>query len=1467
MERLGKSKFFRFVTMVLVLAMILGTSSQSALASTQSFGQNSNYLQTNYLPDSKVLEDAESIDVSNEYIIKYKESAVKNETKKEQILESTEENFSDWGVSVEDEGNKDIALISADQNLTPKEEENLIESLQEDKNITHVEKNHEVKAFGTQDVKPLALTEAGEQQWGTDAIRAQQAWDMIPEETSKVRVAVVDTGIDPTHPDLEGRVIDGTTVIEYTSSGSKYSDDGRDDHGHGTHVAGIIGAVWNNSKGIDGVVGKIDIEILPVKVLNNAGQGSKYDIINGITYAADHGSSIINLSLGSNYSSELEAEAIRYAQNKGCLVVAAAGNDGFNVSMTYPASYDNVLSVGATDSANQRAYFSNYGETLDLAAPGSEIISSVPKRIALQEKAAGEPIYGDDDEGYFVSWSGTSMACPHVVGVAALYKAINPKSEGFDIGNHLINTAQDVGDIGKDIETGAGVVDAAAALGEDIIKTPLLIKSPKAGTELYETVNLTAQVNTTMEIKNLKFYLDFQESGNEIASIPCNPENAFYQYEWDTNKVSDGDHDILAAVFNENGDQVGETKNVSINILNTITNGFTLQIKDPDGKGADNASYLIYGKKDDGSYKYLKRGNSTDLGFARVKGLDKDLSEYKIFVTGSFNNNGGVKQYLYQRDFTNDRLGEKISIRGENAKEVTVDAITENESDIKSAYLKLEPAYKVNEQTQYFDMISPWSIVLGETIFVDSGEYKGQLYSAPSSFNSSAQGQTAYYLVDNFDIQDINSSMNFDYKDSTEVVPEFPVRVTGKIMLEQINGESTIPFISGNISGSKIYITPGSKYKVYANMREELSTSDKMLKMERPSPLQVEEKQVIVPFDTNIQVTKFEPKSGIKKDNDIYYMNVGGTMSTENIFEDINGSKIADSGNTAPTFSLYKIVDGEKTLVYERTDSWQAKSSYWNSKTDFIGTKPPTSGDYVAELTFDAGVFGGKSHKEFDFEIRTKSGQEEMTSKITMGNYTMANSKMDIFSWSNDDGGKWQKTNTKALKSADDSGIIREIVVDNIALNPEGINLAVINFNGRKQGYNPGEYYKGFAVVPFETFEDIENIQLKENDLVQMSTKITDVSGNSKSAPLYVSLNSDCNGKLADQKPVADIKIQIGNTNHDQKYNIPKGSYNYMYSVFNDSSASYMLKADAFTASEGQKVDLDASEANLLTVDVPSKYIGNKVIPTFANQNSEGSSMSLEVSNKMYFTPGKYSMRAQMYTLGRQYELNLSSQNEIDLTSDTSWNIGENFDLNVKLNQRIVSSNQDLLGEIKFNDGKGNNLTSVRQKQSGLFTEIYPEITIGSDMTSENEHSIQLSGSSAYSSFSIPSANYFGEGSHYLKFKYDIGQGVKETQKYTFAVGDESEAKIIPDDNPNYSFESKQDGSCVLTMNEEVRGFTPITVNVGAALIKRDVTFIHIRDGKVIKSINVGDVFTKNNNKVTVKLNLKPGDKIEVKAY
>ncbi|MBT7375780.1 MAG: S8 family serine peptidase [Porticoccaceae bacterium] len=332
------------------------------------------------------------------------------------------------------------------------------------------------------------------QTWHYEQINMPEAWDRST-GTGNVKVAVLDTGVMLNHPDLATRTTsDGYDfIVSQTNSGdgdgadSDPSDpgDGQDNARctnsrdyissfHGTHVAGTIGASGNDNIGVAGVNWNVDI--MPIRVLGCSG-GNDYEVSQGILYAAglanDFGvlpnspADIINLSLGSDYPSRTSREAIDAARNAGTIIIAAAGNTALNGNpISYPASYPGVVSVGATNPEGQRAAYSQYNDAVDIAAPGGYSDSNA------QFSSAGLVVsaFATTEEGSIspsiMGMSGTSMAAPHVAGVASLMKGIYPDFTADDFDLALANglLTQDLGAVGRDVEYGYGLIDAKKSL-------------------------------------------------------------------------------------------------------------------------------------------------------------------------------------------------------------------------------------------------------------------------------------------------------------------------------------------------------------------------------------------------------------------------------------------------------------------------------------------------------------------------------------------------------------------------------------------------------------------------------------------------------------------------------------------------------------------------------------------------------------------------------------------------------------------------------------------------------------------------------------------------------------------------------------------------------------------------------------------------------------------------------------------
>lgn len=282
-------------------------------------------------------------------------------------------------------------------------------------------------------------------QWNLRQIGIESAWD--ESQGQGVTIAVIDTGISPV-PDL--------TQTEFVAGYDFINDrvEARDDNGHGTHVAGTIAQSTHNGYGVAGIA--YAARLMPLKVLSATGAGTVADIAEAIHFATDHNADVINLSLGGFGDSQVLRQAIQYAHDRGVTLVAAAGNAGQNAA-NYPARYPHVIAVAALDATGQKTPYSNFGAGVDLSAPGGLIQPDNERGGILQntlDPQTGAPI--------FAALQGTSMAAPHVAGVAALVKAVGVDNPD-DIAAVLQQSAQARPDDSLN-HYGAGQLNAAAAV-------------------------------------------------------------------------------------------------------------------------------------------------------------------------------------------------------------------------------------------------------------------------------------------------------------------------------------------------------------------------------------------------------------------------------------------------------------------------------------------------------------------------------------------------------------------------------------------------------------------------------------------------------------------------------------------------------------------------------------------------------------------------------------------------------------------------------------------------------------------------------------------------------------------------------------------------------------------------------------------------------------------------------------------
>lgn len=365
----------------------------------------------------------------------------------------------------------------------------VVKSLNADPRVEYAEPNYLYRAF-------ILPNDPGyPNQWGLTKVNAPTAWDTTTGDASIV-IAVIDTGIDENHPDLKGKIWQNPNEIpgnNIDDDGNGYVDDvngydfcsecpgsgGTNPHdlnGHGTHVSGIAAAITNNGTGVAGI--SWGAKILPIRVLDaSGGNGKNTDLIDGINYAWQNGAKVINLSLGGiNYSQSVQ-DAVNAAYANGALVVAAMGNsrDEGNPTM-YPAALNHVFAVSATTRNDTYAYYSQYGNHVDIAAPGGEM-SFLGDSNGIFSTLPTYDHFLHTEYGYAKNYDylqGTSQATPMVSGLAALVWSVNPSLTPDEVEAIIENTAVDLGPAGWDQNYGWGRIDAAAALAATGIHAPTL---------------------------------------------------------------------------------------------------------------------------------------------------------------------------------------------------------------------------------------------------------------------------------------------------------------------------------------------------------------------------------------------------------------------------------------------------------------------------------------------------------------------------------------------------------------------------------------------------------------------------------------------------------------------------------------------------------------------------------------------------------------------------------------------------------------------------------------------------------------------------------------------------------------------------------------------------------------------------------------------------------------------------------
>ncbi|HQX00891.1 MAG TPA: S8 family serine peptidase, partial [Anaerolineales bacterium] len=411
--------------------------------------------------DLSVSQQLESAHVQNQLVLKIDPQ---NSAEALQVI-------NDLGINLTADSTSIESLNSLVVNVEESKLNNVLTTLQNSASVEFADPNYLVAAAGAPDDPQFP------NQSNLSVIQAPQSWDALP-MMSQVLVAVIDTGVDVTHPDLVNAIWQNPAESGLDANGADkrsnnvdddsngYVDDWQgwnmtagnnnvsDDQGHGSHLAGVIGAQANNGIGIAGIAP--NARILPIKVLDNSGYGTHAMVAEGIVYAVDMGARVINLGFGGTGSSDILLNAVDYALAHQVIVVAAGGNKGDN-TIYYPAGYSGVIAVSAVDNGFSQASFSSFGDHISLSAPGVDIQSTFPG-------------------GTYSLASGTSMASAHVSGAAVLLAGQPQFSDVNFLTSALFNKALDLGTVGRDPYFGYGVIQAFDALNYagPIVTPPVL---------------------------------------------------------------------------------------------------------------------------------------------------------------------------------------------------------------------------------------------------------------------------------------------------------------------------------------------------------------------------------------------------------------------------------------------------------------------------------------------------------------------------------------------------------------------------------------------------------------------------------------------------------------------------------------------------------------------------------------------------------------------------------------------------------------------------------------------------------------------------------------------------------------------------------------------------------------------------------------------------------------------------------
>ncbi|HOP40570.1 MAG TPA: S8 family serine peptidase [Geobacteraceae bacterium] len=426
--------------------------------------------------------------------------------------------------------------------------EKVMAALAKNPNVKFVEKNFILQAASTPNDSSYPS------QWHLPKISAPLAWDITTGST-EISIAIADTGVDPDHPDLAGKLLTGYNFV-------LGSTDTHDFYGHGTKVAGAAAAISNNSLGVAGVAWTNPI--VPLVITDSSGYATYSAIAGAITYAADKGIRIVNLSFAGPSSSITLQNAIDYAWNKGTILFASAGNYGTS-TIQYPAACNHAVAVTATTSTDTLASFSSYGDWVTVSAPGSSILTT-------------------SNGGGYSSVSGTSFSSPITAGLGAIILSSNPNLSASQVVDIIKQNADDLGNTGFDSSFGYGRINAYKSLVAakntlpvtDSVDPVATITSPSNGAAVNGIVPVNVTASDNVGVTRVELYIN--------GILHATDTTASYSFTWDTASLTNGTYYLTAVAYDAAGNSAQSNQvNVTIAAIDDTTAPQVTILTPPDG--------------------------------------------------------------------------------------------------------------------------------------------------------------------------------------------------------------------------------------------------------------------------------------------------------------------------------------------------------------------------------------------------------------------------------------------------------------------------------------------------------------------------------------------------------------------------------------------------------------------------------------------------------------------------------------------------------------------------------------------------------------------------------------------------------------------------------------------------------------------------------------------------------------------